>query len=272
MNQGQQQHSTTHKQPFLFLFPFVLVILMFLTGCVNYDVGVDFEGQYRGTFVQRINLGEQLVRVSPTAAKEWLASIENRVRDNNGKLKVTPSKEVLITIPFTNGKDFVAKFNNLFNPNEQKVSELAKVKKPQLEQLYSEISLLQSNLLLAQRDRLRLAVDLRALKVLSEQDKLVVNPESLVDLEFSLNTPWGARGTKRKNVLTPKVLDRGHKLVWQLQPGEINYIEAVFWLPSPIGVGAVIIVAVILIGFYIKYRSFPWSPQSPQENLSPNEG
>ncbi|MGK7917062.1 MAG: DUF3153 domain-containing protein [Prochloraceae cyanobacterium] len=273
MNKGQlKPKPRTEKPHFFFLLPFVCSLLIFLTGCVNYDVGVNFEGQYRGTIVQRIKLGEQVINLSPSATKEWLASIELRARNLKGKTKIVSPREVLITIPFNNGKDLVAKLNKFFNPNDQKVSQLAKVKEPEIGQLYSEISLGQNNLLLLQRDRLSLAVDLRAFNVFSEPNKLAINPSSAIDLEFNLNTPWGAKANLKKNFLTPQVRNDGHQLVWRLKPGKINYLEAVFWLPSPLGIGAVIIFLLVLAGFYLKYQSFPWTNQPPSDNLSLTKG
>ena len=125
------------------------------------------------------------------------------------------------------------------------------------------MNLNQSNLLLLQRNRVRLTVDLRALGVLTTQGKVVVDPSSLLDLNFRLMTPWGARNVAQsENAIPLEVVREKRQLVWHLQPGEINYIEAVFWMPSPLGIGTVAIALFIVLGFYLKYKRFPWTPEA----------
>ena len=247
----------TRKQQFFSLLPFAFCLLIFLTGCVRYEVGVNIESQNHGAIVQHIKLGEQLTSFSQSEAKKWLSSIESRAQQLQGKIKRVSPQEIEVTIPFSNGKELASKFNQFFNSNLQEASPSVKVEDVDLVKLNSEMSLNQSNLLLLERDRLSLSVDLRALGVLSNQGKIIVSPGSLVDLEFGLNAPWGASSIVGENFLSPEVRNGGHQLVWQLQPGQINYIEAVFWLPSPLGMGTIVIVLLILAGFWVKYKRFP---------------
>ncbi len=258
-----KSRRTHQKKGFFGLLPFVLIILVFLGGCVKYDVGINFQGQHRGTIVQRIELKDRFIDLNPEAAKQWLTTIEKRSQDLQGKTEILSPREVIITVPFSNGKELADKFNSLFNPNSQSIAELSEVKQPAREQLYADISLHQSNLLLLERERLSIALDLRAFNLLSQpENKLFVDPNSIADLQLNLNTPWGAKSIRSKNSLTPEVLNEGHEMVWQLEPGKINRIEAVFWIPSTLGIGSVAILFLILLGFYIKYRTFPWTPES----------
>ena len=234
-----------------------------MSGCVNYDVGINFQGQHRGTIVQRIELKDQLIDLSPEVAREWLTSIEKRSQDLQGNTEILSPREIIITVPFSNGKELADKFNSLFNPNLQSISQLSKVKQPAREQLYGGISLHQSNFLLLERNRLSLALDLRSFNLLSQpKNNLIVDPNLSVDLQLNLNTPLGAKSITNKNSLTPEVLDDGHQLIWQLEPGKINRIETVFWIPSTLGIGTVVITILVLLGFYIKYKTFPWTPES----------
>ncbi|MGK7874809.1 MAG: DUF3153 domain-containing protein [Xenococcaceae cyanobacterium] len=260
-----KQKKKTRKRKFFSLLPLIFCVLIFLTGCVHYDVGVNFKHQHHGAIVQHIKLGEQLTNLSQSEAQKWLTSIEERARQLQGKTQEISQQEIVVTIPFSNGKELALKFNKFFNPNPQKASQSAKVDALDLVQLNSEMSLRQSNLLLLERNRLSLSVDLRALGVLSNQGNLIVSPGSLIDLEFALKTPWGARSIVGENSLSPEVRNGERQLVWQLQPGQINYIEAVFWVPSPLGLGTIVIVLLMLAGFYIKYKRFPWVvPESIQ--------
>jgi hypothetical protein len=242
----------------------MLLSVLLLSGCVQYDVGVNFDGQHRGAIVQHIKLGEQLTSFSNEQAQEWLKSIEQRVRQLQGKTKRLSDQEMIVTIPFSNGTELESKFNQFFNPVAKKKSSGKASESIDLPKLDSKFHLAQGNWFFVQRNKLTYDLDLRSLGVLSANGNVIVSPSSLLDLQFSLETPWGARDVNQAgNALHPEVYNDGHQLVWKLQPGQLNHLEAVFWLPSPLGVGTVAIVLLVLGGFYLKYKSFPWTITEP---------
>lgn len=243
----------------------LLLASLLLSGCVKYDLGVNLEGAHHGTIVQHIKLGEQLTNFSNSQAQDWLKSIERRAKQLQGKTKRLSDEELVVTIPFNNGSELESKFNQFFNPVDKKKSESkATVETTDLPNLNSKFRLNQGNFIFWQRNRLSYDLDLRSLGVISSKGNVIVSPTSLLDLQFSLETPWGARSIeKAANAIQPQVYDDGHRLVWTLKPGEINHIEAVFWLPSPLGVGTLAIALLVLAGFYVKYKSFPWTPVTP---------
>ena len=238
------------------LLPLVLCLVTLLTGCVRYDVGINFNTPYQGNIVQYIKIGEQLTSLSQSEARKWLSSIEERSRALQGKVQRVNSQEVVVTIPFGNGKELSNKFNQFFHTdttaNPAVVSENI-----DLVQLDSEISLQQNNFVFFERNNLDLTIDLRALGVLSNQGKIIVNPGSLIDLEFRLKTPLVARNISGENNLEPNINTSEKGLVWQLQPGQINHIEAIFWLPSPLGIGAAAIILLMVFGYFLKYKKLP---------------
>lgn len=240
-----------------FLLPIVLCLTTLLTGCVDYDVGVHFATPYRGEITQHIQVNEKLTSLAPSDTRKWLNSLEQRSRQLQGKVKKVNSQELLLTIPFGNGKELAQKFNQLFQTS---IIPNAAIPKDQVDliELNSQVSLHQSNLIFVERNSLDLAIDLRALGVLNNQEKIIVDPDSLADLEFQLNTPWIAHSiSDSAEDLNPisNTLKKG--LVWHLHPGEVNHIKAVFWLPSPLGIGAGTIILLMLAGFFLKYRRFP---------------
>ncbi len=242
----------------------ILLTSLLLSGCVKYDVGVNFEGQHHGAIVQHIKLEERLTNFSNTQVTEWLTSIERRAQQLNGKTKRLSNQEIAVTIPFNNGTELESKFNEFFNPRAKKKSSSQAVETVDLPKFDSKFSLEQGNFIFWQRNRLSFDLDLRSLGVLSANGNVVVSPGTLLDLQFSLVTPWGARSVeKAANAIRPEVYDDGHQLVWTLQPGQINHLEAVFWLPSPLGIGTLVIVLLVLGGFYFKYKSFPWKVTEP---------
>jgi Protein of unknown function (DUF3153) len=250
----------------------VLLATSLLTGCVRYDVGVNFDSQTHGTIVQQIRLSERLTSFSQATVQDWLNSIEHRARQLQGNAKRMPDRGLVVTIPFNNGEELVDKFDRFFNPVEEgnAPAELDE----ELPQLESHLDLTQNNALFVLRNRLSLDLDLRSLGALVNQGNFVVSPESVLDLSFTLNTPWGAKpvAPKLENLaenegdetviepadeIAPEVATAGQQLVWKLQPGEVNHLEVVFWVPSPIGIGSLVIIALVVLGNYLKHQLLP---------------
>lgn len=255
MNDGQK---FWHK-PFSLLLPLFCSLVVLLTGCVRYEVGVNFADQQHGTIVQYIKLGQQLTTLSQAETQEWLASIEKRAAQLSGYAKRISAQEIAVIIPFNNGQDLANKFNTFFAPTaEKQIKSKAKQEEAlDLVQLNSQMSINQSNLLLLERNRIRLEVDLRALGVLSNQGNIIISPGSLIDLEFILNSPWGAQSLDGDKTLKPEIHQGGRQLVWHLQPGQINQIEVAFWVPSWLGCGTVGIIVLSSLGFFLKYKRLP---------------
>jgi Protein of unknown function (DUF3153) len=250
------------KQHFLFLLPFVLCLLTLVTGCVQYDVGVNFESQTRGEIVQHIKLGDKLTSFSSETIGEWLKSIERRVRSLDGKTKRLSDQEILVKIPFNNGAELESKFNQFYNPIAQtpkktKTREASPLE-TDLPKFESHLKVKQNNLFFVLRNRLTLELDLRSLSLLSSNGSLLVSPGELLELGFNLNTPWGAKSIETvAGAIVPESFQAGKQLLWKLKPGEINYLEAVFWIPSPVGIGAVMIALFVAAGFSLKYQLLP---------------
>ena len=248
------------KKQFFFLLPFVLCLLTLVTGCVQYDVGVNFESQTRGEIVQHIKLGERLTSFSSDTVADWLKSVEQRVRLLDGKTKRLSDREVLVRIPFNNGAELENKFNQFYNPIAQTAKyRVASPLETDLPKFESHLSVKQNNLLLVLRNRLSLELDLRSLSLLSSNGSLLLSPGGLLELDFSLNTPWGAENiaTTVAGALVPQSYQQGKQLVWRLKPGELNYLEATFWIPSPVGIGALIIALFVVAGTAVKYQILP---------------
>ncbi|MDJ1177798.1 DUF3153 domain-containing protein [Roseofilum sp. BLCC_M91] len=234
--------------------PLYLILAIALTGCVKYDVGVNFQSQTYGEMVQRVQISDRLHDFSQVVAEQWLESLQQRTRKLRGKTQRISERELLVTIPFYNGADLASKFNEFFNPTNPQIQP----ENETLPQLTSELNIAQNNFWVAIRNRLEMDVDLRSLAVLSSEGNVLVSPSSLFDLQFALTTPWSAKPiTNPETSLTPVSDPENHQLIWTLQAGEINHLEVIFWVPSPIGIGALIILAAVFGGITLKN----WFPQ-----------
>jgi hypothetical protein len=242
------------KNPILWL---VLLTSLLLTGCVDYDAGVNFNHSNNGEIVQHIKLGQRLTSFSGDYVYEWLHSIERRARQLEGKTQRISPEEIIVTIPFSNGQELQEKFNDFFNSREnQKVEANKKNTKSELPQIESNLLIDQNNFLLLVRNRLIYDLDLRSLSLIASRGNVISDTESIIDLKFSLKTPWGAKNIeKTETAIEPQ--KQGKQLVWQLKPGQLNHIEVVFWLPSPLGIGSLFIILFIWGGIYLRYRFMP---------------
>jgi hypothetical protein len=89
---------------------------------------------------------------------------------------------------------------------------------------------------------------------------------SLVNLDFSLQTPWGIKNIQNdENAIQPE--KHGNQLIWKLKAGDINHVEVVFWLPNFLGIGTLLIIGFVWLGLYLRYRLLP----SPSIQLTVKE-
>jgi len=234
----------------------LLLASLLLSGCVQYDIGVSFDSPNHGEIVQHIKLGERLLSLSGNQAQEWLNSIQHRARQLQGKAKRLSNQEIAVTIPFNNGADLEAKFNEFFHPEGQKNSDVTTIGN-ELPNIDSQFSLTQNNFLLLLRNRLSYDLDLRSLSLIPTNSNVLISSGEILDLEFSLNTPWGARSVETsEHAIHPDVRGR-RQLVWSLKPGQMNHMEAVFWLPNPLGIGGIAIALFVGAGIYLRYKFMP---------------
>lgn len=244
----------------------VLLATLLLSGCVQYEVGVNFDSPHNGEIVQHIKLGERLTSFSGNSAQEWLNSIERRARQLQGKTKRS-DQEITVKIPFYSGAELEAKINEFFNPGVKTESNITTA--TELPNISSQLSLFQNNLLLLIRNRLSYDLDLRSLSLISTNGNLLLSPSEALELEFSLRTPWGIRSVETaENAIHPESYQQGRQLVWKIKPGFLNHIEAVFWLPSPIGIGTAMIVLFVSAGIYLRYKFMP----DPTQRFAPGKG
>ncbi len=235
------------------LLPMLLGICCLLTGCVDYDVGIRFPEQHYGEIVQHITLGEQLTTLSQAEADRWLKSLDQRAKDLNGHTDRPSEETLVVTIPFGSGQELVEKFNRFFNPQPPKGRRSPEPDQLDLLNLKAELALEQSNWLLADRNHLKLTVDLRALGVLSNQGNIILSPGSLINLNFDLQTPL----TLQTASVPGQELGTEVPGQWQLKPGQINVIETTFFVPSYLAIGTIAIIVLCLGGFYVKYGRWP---------------
>ncbi|MEM1170802.1 MAG: DUF3153 domain-containing protein [Cyanobacteria bacterium P01_H01_bin.35] len=234
------------------LISFLAVLL--LSGCVQYEMGINFQSQTHGEIVQHIKVPKKLRNFSREIVSDWLKSVENRTYELQGKTRRISREEILVKIPFNNGTELEEKFNTFFqsidsvesqNYSPEIVADLPK--------LASHIDVNQNNFFVALRNKLSMNLDLR---LSTSNSKVLVNSGELLDVEFQLITPWGF--SKIESIENNTVSYQNDKeIIWKLNPGEINSLDVVFWIPSNIGIGAILISLFVSLGIALKYQILP---------------
>jgi Protein of unknown function (DUF3153) len=201
-------------------------LMLALTGCVQYDTTVNFQSFNAGELVQHITLDRQFYQLNRSAIDTWLSSIEQRTQKLHGHVQKISDRELNVVMPFRTAAELVKKFNQFFASDQQLLG--------------SKLAVSHSNFLLASRHRLTYDLDLRSLS----PDKQVSGQigDQPLDLKFNLQVP---------------AVFSNHNGRWQLQPGQVNHLSTIFWLPNPIGIGGLVIILGVAIGYLIKSKLAP---------------
>ncbi len=221
-----------------------------LSSCVKYDTGVNFTSLNYGEIVEHIQLGEQLNSFSEQAVQRWVASIEERTKQAAGKIERISDREFKVIIPFNNAQELVAKIDRYFNPTPVNSEDTSKFK--------AHLQVEQNNFLLVVRNHLSYDIDLRSLAIQSSDPKVAVSSQKNVDLDFRLQSPWGVKNSDFSGNIVGVNTTNNNQMNWELKPGELNHLDAIFWLPNPLGIGAILIILISGGGYYLKYRQLPW--------------
>ena len=99
------------------------------------------------------------------------------------------------------------------------------------------------------RNHLTYDLDLQGVGALTNLNSGLIEGGGLLDLEFSLITPWGIKPLPASQA----PYKQGRVQVWKLKPGQLNHIDVIFWVPSPIGIGAGLSLLLVITGRYLKY-------------------
>ncbi len=195
----------------------LLFCCMMLTGCVDYQLGVNLDSPHQGSITQTIHIANE---ANPTV-QAWLQQIQQQTRSVQGRYQVVSKQEVSVTIPFHTVKELEAKFNRFFRVEDSDTV---------LPKIISNLNVTQSNALLFERDRLAFDIDLSALAINGTQE--LVDPGQIFNLGLTVNGS-----------------------AWELKAGQKNHIETALWIPMPLGFGALAIGAVVAAGVVVRSRS-----------------
>ena len=189
-----------------------------LTGCVDYNLAVQFESPNAGQLTHRIRLENY---TSPTA-QAFLQQVRQQTESVQGSWRSISPQESLVTIPFHTATELEQSFNRFFQTGGGNASA------SELPTVVSNLTIDQGNWLLFEHDRLTFDVDLRSFGLQGAES--FADPGTLFNLTMAVN-------------------DR----IWDLDSGRKNHIVTDLWMPMPLGWGTVAIG--LLVGLGLRKRA-----------------
>ncbi|HIK44702.1 MAG TPA: DUF3153 domain-containing protein [Leptolyngbyaceae cyanobacterium M65_K2018_010] len=242
----------------------VLGLALCLSGCFQSDLTLRFDHQNHGQLSQVIDLGERGTALAQGSLTPWLKTLEQRVKRLGGELSQDPST-IRLTVPFGTPQDLVTRFNQLFAEAESSPAEAGwqRLTAPGLGLIPFKLEVDQQSWGLAARTHLVYDLDLSDFAPSGSSPSGEDHNRGSAFF-FCLQTPWGIRQL-RPGGLTP-LTALSPVTRWQLQLGQVNHIDVIFWLPNVVGLGALGIFGLVLLGYFVRYR---WlSPPSASSPLS----
>lgn len=208
----------------------VLVLALGLSGCVDYQLGIQFDSQTHGVLTQTLHLDERFVALNSEARQQWLQVFTQEARTFSGKVTSLEDGTLQIRIDFNNGADLVQKFNQLF----AKDGLMTQV--PGAPPLLAHLELSQKNWGIALLNHLHADIDLSTLG-----NDSTIGDGGALDRWRTLNLSF------QIDALAAETEQ------WPLVPGQLNTIDTMFWIPSPIGIGAVAIALLCAGGYGVRH-------------------
>lgn len=262
------------------LVPIALVAVL-AVGCVDVDVEIRFTEANHGTLVQTLRFDEGWQVWGGATTRDWLDRWADRARATGGRIADRSDRSLRVEIPFHNGRDLQRRMRALAQPWTAQATAPTPAPSAQaapvadrdltdpidsldpLDRLAfpQAFELRQQNWLVAVRNQLHYEVDLRSLAAWGSDRLALVDPDSLLDWQVRLQAPRIA-----PDAAHPGPPDRRS---WRLEPGQLNRIDAIFWVPSWLGIGSLVIILFCAIGWW-QWRS-PEVPDQPGQGASDPE-
>jgi hypothetical protein len=215
---------------------------LLLTSCVDCDLNIRFDSQTHGQITQTLHLSDRL----SATTNQLFEQITTKTKALSGKAHQIDDNTLQIVLPFSSSEQLVERFNAFYGnvQSSDDLSGLALGAPP----VSAHLALQQTNYIFAFRNHLTYDLQIENLPARpSGPANSKLNDLSWLNLDFHLSTPWGV-------TLSNPPTDDPQTATWHLTADRPQHIEATFWLPSPIGIGAGAIAVFCLLGYLVKYR------------------
>lgn len=232
-----------------------LIFVFGLTGCVQYDLGIQFDYQLQGRIVQHVHVRDRIAILSAPVVQDWFTRLDHQAKQLGGKTQPIGNTDLDIVIPFRNAAELEQRFNQFFQMDWDETMATS----ADFPQLMPHLSLSQRNYFVAVHNHLTLSLDDSSADNPNPQG-FITQPATLLSLTIKLTTPWGLQPLSTSAEPTPNSADpkptyslKASESNWSLTPESNQIIDVEFWLPNPIGIGTSAIALMVALGYWLKY-------------------
>lgn len=226
-----------------------------VSGCVSYRLGVAFDWWGGGSVEQLLTIDSTLLQAGGTQAEQLIAGLRRRTAELGGTSERS-GDQLRLTIPFTSGDDLEQKLNRSLGQPLQTKSPSVALPAPTTSALkQTPTAPATGPLRLVARDywlwsdyQISADLDLRSPFGAVRTVNLV---PGLLQIEFVLSTPLPALRSNSQQ-------QQGQTLIWQIQPGEVNHLEASFVVPNLALIGLLVLVAALVLFTLLRRRQLTW--------------
>ena len=236
-----------------------LLLCTLLSGCVDYDLGIRFDSQTHGTLTQTVHLSDRLLTLSDASTRQIFQQFTDQAQALSGQARQIDADTLAIALPFYSGAQLVERFNAFYSRSGHPTDlSTHLLDLPGAPSVSAHLDLQQRNYIFALRNHLTYDLqidDAKILPVSSQWPAGKATPQESrrwLTLAFHLTTPWGLTPT-----YSPPDSIQGRTATWHLAANQPQHIEAIFWIPSPIGIGGGAIALFCLLGYSLKHKRLP---------------
>lgn len=213
----------------------LLLLAVLLTGCLDVDVAVDFKDANHGQLTERITVGG-LSAGDSDILQDWALQVRRQVNPWGGTVR-SGAESLAIAVPFYNTWSLEDRFNQLLALPGGTSSTVHLAATRDL------------NLIVSQRNRVSLDVDLRSLPPLDLGALQIRRIDRAVAGQLQVSAPNPITVLAASS---PVAATAPNAVSWSIVPHQRNHLELVFWVPSPLGIGAVLLVAAVVAGLLLQ--------------------
>lgn len=230
----------------------VLGLSLLISGCVQSDLTLHFDHQTRGLMTQSIRLHQGGSPLTNPTLEPWLTTLRKRVGELGGSFTQTPD-QINLAVPFTTAADLEQRFIQTWAA----IAAMDTLPISAIQPLPVNLQIQQNHWLLASRNHLIWDFDLQSLRDLGGLHR-GAKDQGWASFSLRLATPWGSRVLASSPELA--AISQTREVRWQLQVGELNHLDVIFWLPDLVGIGGLVIAMVVVLGYFLRYRLLAVSP------------
>ncbi|WP_218080046.1 DUF3153 domain-containing protein [Anthocerotibacter panamensis] len=207
----------------------LLALLVALSGCVQYRMGLDLAWDGSGTISQNLQVEPILADLVAPQLEDLTQQLQNRATKAGGRLRHKGASGLFeVVIPFQSLGQVEDKLNRFFSDAPKSSSASA----PQLTRVVQSFRLEEHNFFLVTYYHLTGVLDLSELTRQSftvSGHKIQVQAEPYAKLQLSMTLPFGALSSNANRT-------EGSTLLWNIRPNQPNELTLNFLLPGIPGV------------------------------------